>query len=38
LSFFKEYGDYWSKGITYYLNWLLCLFLDIYLYNKHINL
>ena len=20
LSFFKEYGDYWSKGITYYLN------------------
>ena len=20
LSFFKEYGDYWSKGLTYYLN------------------
>jgi hypothetical protein len=20
LSLFKEYGDYWSKGITYYLN------------------
>jgi hypothetical protein len=22
LSQFKEYGDYWSKGITYYLNWI----------------
>lgn len=20
LSFFKDYGDYWSKGMTYYLN------------------
>jgi len=20
LSLFKEYGDYWSKGLTYYLN------------------
>jgi hypothetical protein len=20
LSYYKEFGDYWSKGITYYLN------------------
>jgi hypothetical protein len=29
LNNYKDYGDYWSKGITYYLNWGRLFFISI---------